>query len=134
MANQFPDNHLTLRAHKRQFAWQILVPFLVMAGLFIAGAVLVVTGGASRTGNWADISMIWLLAPALFIALVILAIAITIIYGMAKLTQILPSYTGKARNIFTQLSTGSRKVADGTVRPFIWFKQAGAVIKTIFKH
>jgi uncharacterized membrane protein YhdT len=134
MANQLPDNHLTLRTHKRQFAWRILIPFLVMAGLIITGAVLVVTGGASRTGNWADISVIWLLAPALFFALAILVIAITLIYGMGKLLQVLPHYTGKVQNIFTQLSAGTRKVADGTAKPFIWFRQVRAVSKSLFRH
>jgi hypothetical protein len=123
----------TVRAHKRQFAWQILVPFLVMAGLIIAGAVLVVTSGAPRTIVWADVSVIWLLAPALFFVLVFLALVLTTIYGMAKLLQILPHYTGKAQDIFTLLSTGTRKVADGAAKPFVWFHQAGAVIKSIFR-
>ena len=133
MANEPPVDRPTIRAHKRQFAWQILVPFLVMAGLIIAGAVLVVTGGAPRTGVWADISVIWLLAPALFFALAFLAIVITTIYGMAKLMQVMPHYTGKAQGIFALLSTGTRKVADGAAKPFVWFQQAGAAIKSIFK-
>ena len=133
MVNQPPVDRPTVRAHKRQFAWQILVPFLVMAGLIIAGAVLVVTDGAPRTGVWADVSLIWLLAPALFFALAFLVIMITIIYGMAKLLQIMPRYTGKAQDIFARLSARTRKVADGTTKPFVWFRQAGAVIKSIFR-
>ncbi|MFA5874207.1 MAG: hypothetical protein WC832_09585 [Anaerolineales bacterium] len=133
MINQRYVDRPTVRAHKRQFAWQILVPFLVMAGLIIAGAVLVVTGGAPRTGVWADVSLIWLLTPALFFALAFLVIMITIIYGMAKLLQIMPHYTGKAQGIFARLSAGTRKVADGATKPFVWFRQAGAVIKSIFR-
>ncbi len=133
MENQPPVERPTVRAHKRQFAWQILVPFLVMAGLIIAGALLVVTGGAPRTGVWADVSLIWLLVPALFIALMILAFVITAVYGMAKLLQILPHYTGKAQGIFALLSAGTRKVADGATKPIVWFRQAGAVIKSIFR-
>ncbi|MBE3119900.1 MAG: hypothetical protein IMZ50_14245 [Candidatus Atribacteria bacterium] len=133
MMNQRSVDRPTVCAHKRQLAWQILVPFLVMAGLIIAGAVLVVTGGAPRTGVWADVSLIWLLAPALFFALAFLVIMITIIYGMAKLLQIMPRYTGKAQDIFARLSAGTRKVADGATKPFVWFRQAGAVIKSIFR-
>lgn len=133
MENQRPDDRPTIHAHKRQFAWQILMPFLVMAGLIIAGAVLVVTGGAPRTGVWADISLIWLLAPALFFALAFLVIVITTIYGMAKLLQVIPHYTGKAQGVFALLSAGTRKVADGAAKPIVWFQQAGAAIKSIFK-
>ena len=133
MITQPPVDRPTLRAHKRQLAWQILVPFLIMAALIIAGAVLVTSGGESQTGVWADVSLIWLLAPALFIALAVLAILITTVYGMAKLLQVMPHFTAKAQGIFALLSTGTRKLADGATKPFVWFRQAGAVIKSIFK-
>ena len=71
--------------------------------------------------------------PALLFALAFLAIIITIIYGMVKILQIIPHYTGKAQDIFSRVSTGTRKVADGTTKPFVWFQQAGAVIKSIFR-
>jgi len=133
MINPPPVDRPTVRDHKRQFAWQILVPFLVMAGLIIAGAVLVVGGGASRTSVWADVSVIWLIIPALFFAMAILVIVITIIYGMAKLLQVIPPYTGKAQNIFAQLSAGTRKFADLSAKPFVWLQQAGAVIKSLIE-
>jgi hypothetical protein len=133
MVNQPPVDSRTIHTHKRQFTWQILVPFLVMAGLIITGAVLIVSGVAARTGIWTDISVIWLLAPLLIFALLILVIMITTIYGMAKLLQVLPHYTGKAQGIFTLFSAGTRRIADGAARPFVWFQQAGAVLKSIFR-
>ena len=134
MANQLPEVRPTIRAHKRQVAWQILAPFLVMAVLIIAGAVLVTTGGAARASTWADVSAIWLLIPALLVAFVFLAVLITIIYGMGKMLQIIPHYTGKAQGIFSRISSGTRRVADGTAKPFFWFKEAGAVVKSIFRR
>jgi uncharacterized membrane protein YhdT len=134
MSNQLPEIRPTVRAHKRQFAWQILVPFLVMAGLIIAGALLVVTDGSARASVWADVSVIWLLVPALLLALAFLAVIITIIYGMTKILQIIPRYTWKAQVIFSRVSSGTRKVADGTTKPFFWYKQAGAIIKSIFRR
>jgi predicted membrane protein len=133
MANQLPDDHPTIRAHKRQFAWQILAPVIVIAGLVIAGAVLVTTGGRARTGVWADVSLIWLLIPALLLAFVFLAVIITVIYGMGKILQIIPRYSWKAQGFFNRVSSGTRRVADGTTKPFFWFKEAGAVIKSIFR-
>jgi uncharacterized membrane protein YhdT len=134
MENQPPVDRPTIRAHRRQFAWQILLPFLVVAGVIIAGAVLIVKGGASRTSVWADVSVIWLLVPALFLALALMVLVITIIYGMVKLLQIMPRYTGKTQGMFIRLSAGTLKVADGSTKPFFWFKQAGAVIKSIFRR
>ncbi len=131
MANQPLVDRPTVRAHQRQFAWQILVPFLVMTVLVIAGAVLIVSGGAPRSGVWTDVSVIWLIAPALFFALAFLVLVVTTIYGMAKLLQVMPHYTGKAQSIFALLSARTRKVADGATKPFVWIRQAGAVIKSL---
>jgi hypothetical protein len=133
MVNQPHVDRPTIRAHKRQFAWQILVPFLGMTALIITGVVEIINGGATQSRVWADISMIWLLAPMLFFALAGIALAGTIIYGMAKLLQIMPHAAGKTQELFARLSSGTRKVSDGAAKPFVWVRQARAVIKSIFR-
>jgi len=136
MANQPSIDLPTIRTHKRQFAWQILLPMIVVViiGLAAGGFVIATTiSGQGQPQLWADVSVIWLIAPVLLFALIFLAIVITTIYGMAKLLQILPLYTGKAQNILAQVSSGTLKVADGTVKPFIWLREAGAVVKSLFR-
>ena len=133
MENKVRVERQSIRTHRRQFAWQILVPFLVMTMLILAASVWVVTGGPARTDLWADISVIWILAPTLLIALVVLALLVTTIYGMIKLLQVLPTYTGKTQDIFAMLSAMTRKVADGVAKPILWVRQAGAAIRSIFK-
>jgi hypothetical protein len=133
MTSPHPMESLSVRAHKNQFIWQILIPMIVIGGLIVAGAVLVVTGGASRTGVGADISIIWLIAPVLFFALLPLAILIAVIYGMAKLLKAIPHYTGKTQGFFALLSAKSRTLGDGAAKPFVWFQQVGAGIKSIIK-
>ncbi len=132
MAEPHPVDSPTVQLHKRQFAWQILVPFLVMTALIVAAAALVVSGGASGTRSWAEVSIIWILAPLLVFALLFVVVLGFLIYGIAKLTQVTPRYTGQAQHFFTLLSAGTRQVADGAAKPFIWFNQAGAVIKSLF--
>jgi hypothetical protein len=124
----------TIRTHKRQFILQILVPFLILAGLIIAGAVAALTAGATRTGTLTDIAVIWLLIPAMVLGVAILAITITFIYGMAELLKLLPRYSGKAQDFFTLLSSGTHKLADGVSKPLIWFRQASAAVKSLFNR
>ena len=133
MDNPRPVDSPTVSAHKHQLAWQILVPFLVVGALIIAAAVLVVatTGSASRT--WADVSIIWLTAPILVLALVFVTILGFLIYWIARLMQVTPRYTGKAQGFFALLSKWARMAADGVSKPLIWFQQAGAILKSIFK-
>ena len=121
-----------MRAHKRQLAWQILVPFLVVTALLLVVAVLVATG-ATNTRAWADVSTIWLIAPILVFALFFVAVLGFLIYGFARLLQVTPRYTGKTQDFFAMLSAWARMIADGVTKPFVWFQQAGAVLKSIFK-
>jgi len=132
MTDPLPVERPTLRAHKRQLAWQILVPFFVVTALILVVAVLVATGAAD-TRAWADVSTIWLIAPVLIFALFFAAVLGFLIYGIAKLLQVTPRYTGKAQDFFALLSTWARIIADGAAKPFVWFQQAGAILKSIFK-
>jgi hypothetical protein len=123
----------SVHVHKRQFALQILVPFLVAAVLILAAAVLVASGPVSAARTWADISIIWLIAPMLVFALLFVLILGLLIYGIARLLQVTPRYTGKAQGFFALLSGWIHTIADATAKPFIWFQQAGAILKSIFK-
>ncbi len=123
----------TLRQHKRQVLWQILVPFLLMAGLAIATAILVAFGGASRTSLWRDVSLIWILAPALVLALILIIVLGMLIYGLIRLTRAAPRFTYRAQQVTLLGALGIRRIADGAAKPFIWLEQAGVAVKSIFK-
>jgi hypothetical protein len=132
MPNPLPVETPSVRVHKRQLAWQILVPFLVVMALILVAAVMVATG-ATNTRTWADISTIWLIAPMLVVALLFVTVLGFLIYGFARLLKVTPRFTGKAQDFFVLVSAWARSIADGVARPFVWFQQAGAVLKSIFK-
>ena len=133
MAAPQPVESPTMRAHRRQLAWQILVPFFVVMAFILLIAVLVATG-ATATRTWADVSTIWLIAPMLVFALFFVAVLGFLIFGIAKLLQVTPRFTGKAQDFFALLSKWARIIADGSAKPFVWFQQAGAILKSIFKQ
>ncbi len=133
MTDPQPGDTPSVRLHKRQFAWQILTPILVVTAVIIAAAVLLATGGAADVRGWADVSIIWIIAPLLAVALLFIVVLGLLIYGIAKLLQVTPRYTAKAQ-FYTAAAAGVvRKVADGATKPVVWVRQAGAVIKSIFK-
>jgi hypothetical protein len=131
MSDPRPLETPTVRAHQRQLAWQILVPFFTVTAVIIVVAVLIATG-ASATRTWADVSTIWLIAPILVFALLFVAVLGFLIYGLARLLQVTPRYTGKAQDFFVLISRWARIIADGAAKPFVWFQQAGAMLKSIF--
>jgi hypothetical protein len=123
----------SIHTHKRQLAWQILVPLLVLMAFILAAAVLVTTIPESASSTWADISLIWLIAPMLVFALFSVIVLGFLIYGITRLIQVTPRVTGKTQDFFGLLSSRTRKIADGSTRPVFWFQQAGAVLKSIFR-
>jgi|WetSurMetagenome_2_1015567.scaffolds.fasta_scaffold48496_2 hypothetical protein len=123
----------SMKDHRRQFAWQILVPVIVAAIIVIAAAVFIATRGTSVTTSWADVSIIWLVLPFLFFAFVLIGILGFLIYGIARLLGIIPVYSRKTQEVLVSISMGARKVTDGSIKPIVWINQAGAVLKRVFK-
>lgn len=135
MAKQVPVDSPSLRRHKRQFFWQILLPLilLVLVGLTTGLlASLAAFSGRGQTRLWADVSLIWLLAPMLALALV-LAIALGFaVYGLARLKKAAPRATTRAQELVAMGANGVRRVADGATQPFVWLEQAGAAVRSAF--
>jgi hypothetical protein len=131
MAEMPPAVSPTVRRHRRQLVWQILIPFVLMALLVLGGAALIFSGGAPRDRVWADVSIIWLILPLLALALILAAVLVLAIVGLAKLLQIAPRYTGRAQSISWIAAGGARKVANGIAAPYVWFEQAKAALKAL---
>lgn len=83
--------------HQRDFQVKILLPIILATLVIVALAVLTgiaATGSSPEVSLWADISIIWLIIPAMVLALAILALLITLVYGLGRLLKISPHYTG----------------------------------------
>jgi predicted PurR-regulated permease PerM len=122
------------QAHQRQFVWQILLPVLVAALLFIAGGVAAATRSAGTASRWADISLIWLLIPALIVALIVLVLLISLIYGLGLLLNITPEYTSRLRRYIYQAQRLIEKAADEAAQPVLFLEGVSAGIKRFFRH
>jgi hypothetical protein len=120
----------SLRAHKHQRTWQILVPLVGVSALIIATAILAVSGGAPQARVWADLSVIWMLAPLLTFAVLLIGVLGFLIYGFYRLFLLLPGYTARLQDFVFRVDNGARRVADGIARPFIWIHQIGAALES----
>ncbi len=122
------------RKHKRQLTWQILVPVIAAAVIIITAAVLAVTLGSASNRVAADVSVMWLILPVIFLSLIFLALLVGLIYGTFKLYGIIPTFTGKIQGFLYSVEKVTHKVADGSAKPFILFDEVGAAIKALFKR
>ena len=133
MVDLHPAGSSTVHRHRRQTAWQILVPFFVMLVLIIAAAVVVVVGGAPQIRLWSDVSIIWLIIPVLLFILTGIAILAGLIYAIARLTRAIPPFTSRAQMMTERMFIVAHRLADGTTKPILWFQEAGAMFRAIAK-
>ena len=124
----------SVKKYRHDLTWQIIVPIIVVGLIIIAGAVFISLGKTGSISLWSDISLIWILLPALFMAFIVVIILVAAIYGMARLVKATPRFTSRAQELTWQAALGIQKVAGATAKPFFWLGQAGAAFRALFKH
>ena len=131
------QNHNSLKKHKWQRIWQILVPFLVfcMAGLAV-GVLLVI--GASRgnasLGHWANFSMILVVLPVMGMALADLLFLCVLIYVVAVILNKVPQASLSVQQIFLQAQHRIALGADGSLKPIMRIHETVAIVTKLYKR
>ena len=121
------------QAHRRDLIWQIIVPMGIVAVIFIVISVLTAMRPETTASLWADISLIWLLIPWLVIALFTLVTLGGLIYGMAKLLQIIPTYTKKLLDVIHFIQEKLKLAADASTKPVFFLEGIAASFRNIFQ-
>lgn len=133
-----PPEHYSYLKHRRQVLRQIILP-VVLGALVLAGMVVWISiatfSQGGDVGRWAAISTMWIIIPMLVGGLVVLAILGGMIYGMMRLLEVLPYYTGIAQD-YTSLARGYIiRGADMAVKPILvvngWLETAKAFFERI---
>jgi len=129
--------------HRRQKFWQILAPVIFSGLLVLAVVVLMILSITGvKTGiavsQWADTSLIWMLLPVIFLAIIMSLILFVMIYGLARLLRILPSYTGLiqgyVRRYATVIGQGSQKVLTPIIKMKSYRAGMSAVFSSLFRR
>ena len=71
-----PKTHAT---HRREVFWQITLPLIIGILLMVAAIVAIIlsaTQPVTDLERWAGVSLIWMILPSLFFALIILVISL----------------------------------------------------------
>ncbi len=123
--------HESYLKHRKDLAWKIIFPVLLSAMLCI-GLIFIINLATFRGGGdvarWAAISTMWIAIPAMVALLVFVALLAGIIYLLAKLLNITPTYTVIAQDFFYKIEGYAKRIADGAAKPFIFLDSIGASI------
>ena len=135
MKDVFPEPvHESYRRHRKQRTSQIILPMVLAAILFI-GMIVLVNIATFRdngdVGRWGAISTIWIVVPVCITGLIFLALLGGLVYLMARLLGVAPTYTGKAQDFVHKLAIRIRRAADMAVKPVFSMNGFGASLKAL---
>ena len=88
----------------------------------------------SEVPVWRDISLIFMIIPVVLVGLIFLGIFIGIVYLLARLLNILPTYTQLGQAYVRTFSSMVRMWADRAVNPFLAIRSLWAGIVSIWRR
>ncbi len=128
-----PRNPLTTLRHRREVLWQITLPVAGFTLVLLVLAVLAATTSAQKASLWADISVIFLVIPAMFFALITMIIFAAGVYLITRLLQVLPFQFFRAQNGLFRISLQVARLTNRMVEPVLKVHSFNAAART-FTH
>jgi len=129
-------NPKTHAEHRREVFWQITLPLVVGILLVltaIAAIVFFATQPAPELNRWAGVSLIWLILPSLFIALIFLVILIAFIFAITMLLRLTPRYAQVIQSYFEIGAAKVRQIANFLTEPILKINSFLAVLQHIVR-
>jgi amino acid transporter len=127
-------NPVTQVVHRRQVLWQITLPLVILAVIFLALTVLISLSGAGYQSRWADVSLIWCLCPNLIVLLLCVGTLGGMAYGLFLLQRVLPGKLFSLQKFSLKVRDGVQKVSDAVVEPVLKVHSSRAGQKTLLKN
>ena len=127
-------NPITHEAHRREVLLQITLPVIISVLLVLAAVSAIIFSASqpmSEVSRWAGVSLIWLILPALFIALLILIILIGFVYAISALIRIVPRYACKLQLYFEMSKEKIGQVSNLVTEPIIKIRSSWAAARWI---
>lgn len=121
-----PPTHASYLKHRSDVVWKIVFPLVLATLLVIVISVLIgiraFNGGQDDISLWAAISTIWIIIPLMLMSLVLTALLFGLVYGLARLLNVTPRYTGLAQHYILWFNAQLRLYADKLSDPMIGIK------------
>jgi hypothetical protein len=128
-------NPITRQRHQREIFWQVTVPMLIGSVILLVPAGLAVAASfglvPDNTRRWADISMIWMIIPVMFMTLLTLVFLAGSVYALMRLILVLPKYSYQALGWLLLLGLNLQRLNDRLVEPFLRMHMLAASMKTL---
>jgi uncharacterized membrane protein (UPF0182 family) len=118
-------------AFKRQMRLQVYLPLGLFVLLLAAIVAWFWVGGVGGAGVWADVGMITLLIPALFLGLIVLAIFIALAVLIGRLIGLIPDPADRVQSIIRRVERQTTRGVDLALRPLVGLSALWSALKAI---
>lgn len=118
-------------AFKRQVRLQVYLPLGVFVLLLAAVVAWFWIGGVGEAGVWADVGLIMLLIPALFVGLILLALFLALAILIGKLVGLIPEPANRVRLIVRRVEKETRRGVDLATNPLVNLSAIWSALKAI---
>ena len=125
-------NPKTHAEHRREVFWQITFPLLLGILLILAAVGVIVyltVQPVTDVGRWADVSLIWLILPSLFLALILLVILIGFIVLVSYLLRLIPPYALMVQLYIEQFKGKLSQIFNLSVEPILKIQTLWAAMR-----
>ncbi len=82
---------------------------------------------------WRDISLIWLIAPAMVLLLLFLALTGAAAYGIIRLIQVLPVYFLRMQVVLERIASRSYQISDKILQPLVRLRSGMAGLQAALR-
>lgn len=124
-------NPLTYARHRKEVFWQISLPLAIGSLILLAFAGLSLTLEAGEISRWADISLVWMIAPIMLVILITFAMLVVSIYVTVKLIEALPYYSLQLLNGLILIGRYMHQAENRAVEPFVRLKTFSASARAL---
>lgn len=124
-------NPATQAAHRREVAWQVMIPFIGALVIFIGIVVALVGTGVGTVEQWAQIAVIFMSFFGLALGLVVLAVLVVLFFVITQVLKLLPPYARVAQDAIMQIDRQIKAGADISVKPVIEVQRFLAMVDVL---
>jgi uncharacterized membrane protein YhdT len=125
-------NPKTHAEHKREVFWQITLPLLIGILLLLAAVAAIIlsaTQPVTDLGRWADVSLMWLILPSLFFALILLISLIGFVYLISYLLRLIPRYALIVQHYFELTKNKVSLLTNLSIEPIFRMRSIWAAVR-----